>query len=138
MEKIVERIAVALEKIAASVEKREARSKPVKTEKLFPQEAVLDALYARWPKKQGKSAGYRRLQASLKTDEDLHLFGQALDHAVATFQQEGRDIKYYPMFSTFVSSWSDYLPDDVVAAQASPESEEELLELFSRRATSEP
>jgi hypothetical protein len=128
------RIAMALENIhAALVQKNErsARAKAAKVAVLT--EADLDPVYAKWPKKQGKSAGYAKLLSTLKSREDLELFKSALDNALTTFDEEGREIRYYPMFSTFVSSWRDYLSDEAVAGAAQPvDSEEDLLELFRR------
>lgn len=74
----------------------------------------LDAVYQKYPRKQGKQAGMKKLKTILKTEEDLARFDKAVTKFCEVMAKENRSKEMIPLFSTFVNSqWEDYLDEDV-------------------------
>lgn len=73
-----------------------------------------EALYAKYPRKEGKTRGMDQCRRQIKTAADFH----ALDRAVETYRAAvtGHERRFIKQFSSFMSCWRDYLepqqPDD--------------------------
>lgn len=79
-----------------------------------PPPSELDAIYARYPRKDGKTAGMK-IAAKLPAS-DLPALARAVDNFAARMRDEGREREHIKQFSTFMNCWRDYLdaPDPVV------------------------
>lgn len=76
-----------------------------------------EEIYREYPRKVGKKKGIERLNASIKTPEELNRFRAAVrayTKYVAKQKIEGRYIKH---FSAFVSTWEDWLDPDAGTVQ---------------------
>lgn len=73
----------------------------------------LENLYKKYPRKLGKSLGMKKLKSQIKTHDD----GVAVDAALAKFIEyhtaKGTETNFLPYFSTWVSSWRDWIDHDV-------------------------
>ncbi len=72
-------------------------------------EDALEAIYQRYPRKLGKSAGMKRLRQTVKTPAQLDSLSLALDNFLWHHKTERTKIGFYPYFSTFTSSWQDWI-----------------------------
>lgn len=70
----------------------------------------IEAAYALYPRKIGKTPGIRRLKKEIKTKADY----DDLMAAVARFVEfiKGRDPQYIPYFSTWANQWRDWINPD--------------------------
>lgn len=70
---------------------------------------VFDEVYFQYPRKLGKAEGLKRLTKEIKTEEDF----EKLKSAVQSFAKHHKKIKteekFIPYFSTWTSSWRDWL-----------------------------
>lgn len=87
------------------------------------------ALYARYPRKQGKRDGLARLTKTCRTDADYQRHATAIGHIVAHVERGDLAVEFVPHFSTWVNGrWEDYAdgiplppPTAKVSAFARPE-----------------
>lgn len=75
----------------------------------------LEIIYQRFPRKLGKAAGIKRLKAQLKSPEDVEAVLTAVDRFVAYHRKLGTEAEYIPYFSTWTSSWRDWLLEETGA-----------------------
>jgi len=69
----------------------------------------LDALYAMYPKKEGKKVGLDLCRKNIRTQHDYDLMVQAINNYQAKIKREQPEEKYICFFSTFVKSrWQDF------------------------------
>lgn len=76
-----------------------------------------EKLYAKYPRKMGKTNGIKKCKRLIKTQTDFELLEKAIDNynrEIVCAQTETRFIKH---FSTFLSSWKDYLEVDIGSIQ---------------------
>jgi hypothetical protein len=66
-------------------------------------------IYNRYPRKQGKTVGFKRLRNALKSPQDVADFGVAVDRYRSHCESQQTDKKFIKLFSTFVSEWRDWL-----------------------------
>lgn len=78
------------------------RKKPIITS-----EFDLEALYRLYPRKEGKSAGMRKLKYEIKTQADYGQVKQAIQNYSAMLLSS--DKQFIKLFSTFSNCWRDYL-----------------------------
>jgi len=71
-----------------------------------------DFLYSKYPLKKGKTDGIGKLKKLIKCEEDFELVSRAIDKYIHHIKTNGTEAKYIKHFSTFVSSWRDWLDDD--------------------------
>jgi hypothetical protein len=69
----------------------------------------LDAVYARYPRKEGKSLGLKKLAASIKTPSDFDDAFKALAAFLAHHKRKGTQAEFIPQFKTWAGSWRDCL-----------------------------
>jgi hypothetical protein len=69
----------------------------------------LDALYAAYPRKEGKARGMAKLRAIVSTDADYSRHKQAIANLIARIARDAIEAQYVPHFSTWVAGkWLDY------------------------------
>lgn len=69
-------------------------------------------IYAKYPRKQGKTAGLKACRKQILSDEQFAKLSLAVDRFNKHHKAQGTDKKYIPLFSTFMSSWEDCLDAD--------------------------
>lgn len=73
---------------------------------------ILDRVYRRYPKKVGKAEGMKRALRLIRTPDDLVALERALDRFLAYHARVQTEPQYLPYFSSFMSSWTDWLDED--------------------------
>jgi hypothetical protein len=66
----------------------------------------LEAAYQRYPRKEGKTPGLKRLGKEIQNDEDYRLLLTSIESYSSKVL--GEDPKFIKTFSTFVGQWRDY------------------------------
>jgi hypothetical protein len=69
----------------------------------------LEAIYARYPRKEGKSIGLKKLNAALKTESDFQDCMRALTHFLAHHKRQQTSAEYVPYFKSWATEWRDWL-----------------------------
>jgi hypothetical protein len=69
----------------------------------------LESIYKKFPRKRGKEAGLKRLKVQIKTEEDFHILGNAMDNFVSEMKRENRPEDKIPYFSSWVSTWREWI-----------------------------
>lgn len=71
---------------------------------------VCELLYSKYPRKEGKAAGIRRLKKMVANEELCGQFARAVDNYANHIKNNGISKEYTLMFSTFVNGrWEDYV-----------------------------
>lgn len=78
----------------------------------------LEAVYQKYPRKMGKAPGMKRLKTQIATQEDLAELNRAMDAFVAFHRQKGTEAQFIPHFSTWTTSWRDWLDPETGTADA--------------------
>lgn len=73
----------------------------------------IEPIYKKYPRKEGKSAAFKKLISDLKTPEDLKAFEAAVAKYSAACEARGTESKFIKHFSTFANEWRDWLDDSV-------------------------
>jgi len=71
-----------------------------------------EALYQKYPKKIGKSAGLKTCHRKIKTQNEYENLSTAIDNFNRVIEIENTEKKYIKQFSTFMNCWEDYLEID--------------------------
>lgn len=71
-----------------------------------------NSLYQKYPRKVGKQQGIAKCKVQVKTPEDFDLLSKAIDNYTAYCKKQGTEAKYIKHFSTFMTSWRDWLDDN--------------------------
>ena len=83
-----------------------------------------DSLYKKYPRKEGKSRGMITCKSQIKTLEDFNLLSNAIDRYAEHCSKSGTEGKYIKHFSSFMSSWRDWLdPETGMNSEKSKNSE---------------
>lgn len=69
----------------------------------------LESAYQLYPRKEGKSDGLRIARAQIKTPQDLANLKTAIERYRAKLKVEGKGPEFIKHFSTFMSTWRDWL-----------------------------
>lgn len=81
----------------------------------------LEFAYKIYPRKEGKLAGFKRLQKNIKTRDEIDQLVQAVKNYAELCKIEGREKCYIKMWSTFCTNWQDYVEaDDLGLADFEP------------------
>lgn len=88
-------------------EEETEKDKEEEEEKEEEQKLDFDALYKKYPRKEGKSKGIKKLKSEITTWEDF----QKLSLAIANYAASriGQDATFTKHFSTFASEWRDWI-----------------------------
>jgi hypothetical protein len=76
------------------------------------QQTIEEKIYSIYPRKAGKTEGLKRLQNQIKSESDLFLVKKALENYIRHLAIEETDPKYIKMFSSWTSTWRDWLDLD--------------------------
>lgn len=68
----------------------------------------LEAVYALFPRKLGKTRGMAKARATIRTKEDLARFTTATKNYAALVRREGTEDRFIKHWVTFVNCWQDY------------------------------
>ncbi len=68
-----------------------------------------DILYAAYPRKEGKHRGLVTCKAQIKTDEDYLNLKLAIERYAEFVKTHATEIKFIKHFSSFMTSWRDWL-----------------------------
>lgn len=83
--------------------------------------AKIEIIYqTHYPLKKGKSDGLKAARRDIKTDQDVLDFETAVVRYANDCRAKGTDPKYIKHFSTFVSTWRDWLDPDAGKATVTP------------------
>lgn len=72
----------------------------------------LEAAYKLYPRKEGKSQGFKILLRSVKTNDDYVKLVRAIQNYSRLCENEGREKQYMRHWSTFCSHWQDYVNEE--------------------------
>jgi len=67
-----------------------------------------ESAYRAYPRKEGKATGMKKLEKTIKTEEEYTCFMQAVNNYATLCKQQGRELQYIKLFSTFCNHWKDY------------------------------
>lgn len=67
-----------------------------------------DLFYNIYPKKEGKTAGMKKLHSTIKSEADYIKFGLAVKNYCKLIEIRGTNYNYIKMWSTFCNNWRDY------------------------------
>ena len=91
----------------------------------------LEAIYALYPRKEGKKDGLKSLAKQIQTDEQYENLKLAVKNYADKVLNEGTEVKYQKYFSTFANCWSEYTnPEKSLSAQDL--AEKQVLEIEAR------
>jgi len=65
--------------------------------------------YSNYPRKVGKSRGVKKLQSSIKQEEDYYNFCLAVNNYRKFIESNNTERKYIKHFSTFANEWEDWI-----------------------------
>lgn len=71
-------------------------------------EKDLEEIYAEYPRKQGKTRGFKKLKSILSKTDSLNEVKQAAINYTRYCQSKKIDSQYIQLFSTWVSEWEDW------------------------------
>lgn len=91
-----------------------------------------DSIYAKYPRKQGKSLGMKKCKAQIKTAVRFDLLNKALGNFASYHRRMGTEPQFLPHFSTFMTSWEDWLAQDAGTVRLGGQSEETTQEYLAR------
>lgn len=77
-----------------------------------PTFADFQAIYDKYPRKEGKAKGFAVCKVQIRSQEELAALSLAVDRYVAKITREATEPKYIKHFSTFMNSWRDWLEPD--------------------------
>ena len=81
----------------------------------------LESAYRRYPRKEGKSKGLKKLRGEIKTAEDFERLIVAIEnYAVSRRHQEAQFTKHFSTFASEWRDWIDYKPSDSPANTPTP------------------
>lgn len=72
-----------------------------------------EALYRKYPRKEGKKRGLIRLRATIKSEAEFDAFRGAMEEYLSLCEKEQRPPQYVKHWATFVNNWTDYLTKDM-------------------------
>lgn len=73
-------------------------------------------IYSRYPRKMGKTRGFKTALSQCKKNEDFNRLEMAVTNYVSYIIKEKVDKPYILYFSTFMNQWEDWLDPDVGSA----------------------
>lgn len=69
-----------------------------------------EKIYGEYPRKEGKTAGMKKCPIEIKSDQDYKDLAKAVAAYSKTCREERREKKFIKHFSSFMSTWRDYIP----------------------------
>lgn len=92
-------------------------------------ESVFDfeAVYRKYPRKEGKSRGMSKLRTTIKDEATYDAFIFAAESYIALCHKERREPKFIKHWGTFVNNWTDYLTKDLAVKSVTETQLEKIL-----------
>jgi hypothetical protein len=86
-----------------------------------PPPAVFDfeAVYKKYPRKEGKAQGMKVCKAQIRSQDDYNLLSRAVERYAEHVSKNGTEAKFIKHFSTFMNSWRDWLDPDTGTVKTS-------------------
>lgn len=106
---------------ALSEEDKKERTKSNARSRERKSEFDLESVYKKYPRKQGKQNGLKKLTREITTLAEFEDLNRAVDRFAAHHRARGTEPDFIPYFSTFVSSWRDWLDPETGTTQAAPQ-----------------
>lgn len=91
----------------------------------------IELLYAKYPRKEGKTKGMQKLQKQIKTKQDLADLAKAIE--VYSKLSAGKEKQFIKHFATFASCWKDYLQEGIESDAEVVDENEILLSKFTAK-----
>lgn len=91
----------------------------------------IELLYAKYPRKEGKTKGMQKLQKQIKTKQDLADLAKAIE--VYSKLSAGKEKQFIKHFATFASCWKDYLQEGIESDNKPVKQDDNLLNSFSEK-----
>lgn len=91
----------------------------------------LDKLYAMYPRKIGKTLGFKKLRKELKSLADVEAFKEAIRRYEEELAKNNTDAKYIKHFSTFVNHWRESLDPEYGSANLKNSSEKKQQDVLN-------
>ena len=85
------------------------RSKKIRTTQTAKASFNFDEVYDYYPRKEGRAKGIQWLKTHVKSEPKFRDVMTAVQCFSSQIEEEGREKKYIPLFSTWVKSYTDYL-----------------------------
>jgi hypothetical protein len=79
-----------------------------------------EEIYKNYPRKVGKSEGIKRAKAKIKTEKDYQDLATAIERYRGYCKENGFEGKYIKQFSSFMSSWKDWLDPETGSVEGKP------------------
>lgn len=76
-----------------------------------------DAIYKKYPRKEGKQKGLAICRTQIKTQNDFDNLSKAVDRYCEHLRKSGSESKFIKHFSTFMNSWRDWLDPETGSAE---------------------
>lgn len=80
----------------------------------------IDAVYAKYPRKQGKKRGIEKLKRSIKKPEQFSKLMQAVENYASYCKREQREQKFIKQFSTWAGEWEDWIEIETPPERTAP------------------
>ena len=80
----------------------------------------IDAVYAKYPRKQGKKRGIEKLKRSIKKPEQFSKLMQAVENYASYCKREQREQKFIKQFSTWAGEWEDWIEIETPSERTAP------------------
>lgn len=98
------------EKTPNKKKRKEIKRKENKTKESDKSDEIVfdfESIYNAYPRKEGKTNGFKKLTSEIKSVDDYN----SLKEAVSNYAEQvsGQDKKYIKLFSSFTSVWRDYI-----------------------------
>jgi hypothetical protein len=71
-----------------------------------------ESIYQNYPLHKGKTEGFKRCRSQIKTIDDFNNLKQAVEKYKTICVRDGTEKRYIKHFSSFMSSWKDWLDHD--------------------------
>jgi hypothetical protein len=114
-------IQCAMQNPAATLQDRQDRQdKHPHSDFLAKLDLALEAVYQRYPRKLGKQEGMKKARREIQSPDDLAGLNRALARFNAHHAAKQTATDYIPYFSTFMSSWKDWLDPDAGKERTPP------------------
>lgn len=92
---------------------RTLRNKYMSTGKAPVCEFDFDALYKKYPRKEGKKTGLKTCRTRIRTKADYDRLSFAIDQYTKHLNRNGTEPRFIKLFSTFVNCWEDWTDPEV-------------------------
>lgn len=86
-----------------------------------------ETLYKSYPRKEGKAVGLKKCKVEIKTPADFELLKKAIQSYLNFCTTNKTETRYIKHFSTFMTSWRDWLDEETGTAITQPDPGKEWL-----------